>query len=176
MSKTTRKQKSPASGASAANRRKSPPRGSAKSGAARASSFAYQATDTVLKAASDGASGISERVTSLLGEQVGHGAALMSQVASSTRLAADDLSETMPHVAGMVNSAADRLDSFADDVRYKTVDQVVGLAADIARRQPLATFGLAALAGFLVIRALGNTTVAPAEPKIAAKRRRSRNA
>jgi ElaB/YqjD/DUF883 family membrane-anchored ribosome-binding protein len=111
----------------------------------------------------------------MLDEQVDRGAAMMSQVASSTRLAADDMSETLPHVAGLVGSMADRIDAFAEEVRDKTVDQVVGIAADFTRRQPLVTFGLAALAGFVVMRALGNSSVSTPPARPAAKKRRSRN-
>lgn len=178
MSKTSKTQKSSASGAAAGRRKPSTRKASTrahKSTAARASSFAFQATDSVLQAASEGASSITHRVHGMLDEQVDRGAAMMSQVASSTRLAADDMSETLPHVAGLVGSMADRIDAFAEEVRDKTVDQVVGIAADFTRRQPLVTFGLAALAGFVVMRALGNSSVSTPPARPAAKKRRSRN-
>ncbi|MCC6204345.1 MAG: hypothetical protein IT533_05095 [Hyphomicrobiales bacterium] len=178
MSKTSKTQKSSAPDTAAGRRKPSTRKASTrahKSTAARASSFAFQATDSVLQAASEGASSITHRVHGMLDEQVDRGAAMMSQVASSTRLAADDMSETLPHVAGLVGSMADRIDAFAEEVRDKTVDQVVGIAADFTRRQPLVTFGLAALAGFVVMRALGNSSVSTPPARPAAKKRRSRN-
>ncbi|MCO5080988.1 MAG: hypothetical protein M9955_04930 [Rhizobiaceae bacterium] len=178
MSKTSKTQKSSAPDTAAGRRKPSTRKASTrahKSTAARASSFAFQATDSVLQAASEGASSITDRVHGMLDEQVDRGAAMMSQVASSTRLAADDMSETLPHVAGLVGSMADRIDAFAEEVRDKTVDQVVGIAADFTRRQPLVTFGLAALAGFVVMRALGNSSVPTQPARPAAKKRRSRN-
>lgn len=178
MSKTSKTQKSSAPGAAGGRRNPSTRKASTrahKSTAARASSFAFQATDSVLQAASEGASSITHRVHGMLDEQVDRGAAMMSQVASSTRLAADDMSEALPHVAGLVGSMADRIDAFAEEVRDKTVDQVVGIAADFTRRQPLVTFGLAALAGFVVMRALGNSSVPTPPARPAAKKRRSRN-
>lgn len=178
MSKTSKTQKSSAPDTAAGRRKPSTRKASTrahKSTAARASSFAFQATDSVLQAASEGASSITHRVHGMLDEQVDRGAAMMSQVASSTRLAADDMSETLPHVAGLVGSMADRIDAFAEEVRDKTVDQVVGIAADFTRRQPLVTFGLAALAGFVVMRALGNSSVPTQPARPAAKKRRSRN-
>lgn len=178
MSKTSKTQKSSAPDTAAGRRKPSTRKASTrahKSTAARASSFAFQATDSVLQAASEGASSITHRVHGMLDEQVDRGAAMMSQVASSTRLAADDMSETLPHVAGLVGSMADRIDAFAEEVRDKTVDQVVGIAADFTRRQPLVTFGLAALAGFVVMRALGNSSVLTPPARPAAKKRRSRN-
>jgi ElaB/YqjD/DUF883 family membrane-anchored ribosome-binding protein len=178
MSKTSKTQKSSAPDTAAGRRKPSTRKASTrahKSTAARASSFAFQATDSVLQAASEGASSITHRVHGMLDEQVDRGAAMMSQVASSTRLAAGDMSETLPHVAGLVGSMADRIDAFAEEVRDKTVDQVVGIAADFTRRQPLVTFGLAALAGFVVMRALGNSSVLTPPARPAAKKRRSRN-
>ena len=178
MSKTSKTQKSSAPDTAAGRRKPSTRKASTrahKSTAARASSFAFQATDSVLQAASEGASSITHRVHGMLDEQVDRGAAMMSQVASSTRLAADDMSETLPHVAGLVGSMADRIDAFAEEVRDKTVDQVVGIAADFTRRQPLVTLGLAALAGFVVMRALGNSSVPTQPARPAAKKRRSRN-
>jgi ElaB/YqjD/DUF883 family membrane-anchored ribosome-binding protein len=178
MSKTSKTQKSSAPDTAAGRRKPSTRKASTrahKSTAARASSFAFQATDSVLQAASEGASSMTHRVHGMLDEQVDRGAAMMSQVASSTRLAADDMSETLPHVAGLVGSMADRIDAFAEEVRDKTVDQVVGIAADFTRRQPLVTFGLAALAGFVVMRALGNSSVSTPPARPAAKKRRSRN-
>ena len=178
MSKTSKTQKSSAPDTAAGRRKPSTRKASTrahKSTAARASSFAFQATDSVLQAASEGASSITHRVHGMLDEQVDRGAAMMSQVASSTRLAADDMSETLPHVAGLVGSMADRIDAFAEEVRDKTVDQVVGIAADFTRRQPLVTLGLAALAGFVVMRALGNRSVPTQPARPAAKKRRSRN-
>ena len=178
MSMSSKTQKSSAAGPTPGRRKPSPRKASPrahKSTAARASSFAFQATDSVLQAASEGASSITDRVHGMLDEQVDRGASMMSQVASSTRLAAEDMSEALPHVAGLVDAMADRIDAFAEEVRDKTVDQVAGIAADFARRQPLVTIGLAALAGFVVMRALGNSSVQTQLSRPAAKKRRSRN-
>lgn len=162
-----------ASGTQSAPRRKQAARASASGTMSRASNLAYQATDTVLQAASDSASSISHQVTDMLDRQVSNGADMVHQVASSTRLAADDMSERMPQVAGMVRSVADRIDSYAEGMRDKTVDQMVASAADFTRRQPAMVFGLAALAGFLVLRAFSNVPTA-SEPRASAAARRSR--
>ena len=161
------------SGAQSAPRRKQAVRASTSSTMSRASNLAYQATDTVLQSASDSASSISHQVTDMLDRQVGNGADMIGQVAISTRLAADDMSERMPQVAGMVRSFAGRIDDYAEGMRDKTVDQMVASAADFTRRQPVAVFGLAALAGFLVLRAFNNAPM-PSENPPSPARRRSR--
>ncbi len=183
MKKPGSASKSPGAGDAAPKRKGAPPRKPRARGSrparddteSRASFFAFKATDSILRATTEGASGITGRVHDMLDEQVGHAAAIMSQVASSTRLAADDMSGTLPHVAGLVDSVADHIDAFAEDVRDKTVDQIVGIAADFTRRQPLLTLGVAALAGFVVMRALSNSPVPTPPARPAAKKRRGRN-
>ncbi|WP_274630161.1 hypothetical protein [Arvimicrobium flavum] len=119
--------------------------------------MAHQATDTIMQAASEGATTISRQMSGLLDRQVGSGADMIHQVASSTRLAADDLdANLMPQVAGMVRTVADRIDTYADDIRDKSVEQILGTASELTRRQPAVVFGFAALAGFLAFRALGS--------------------
>lgn len=124
----------------------------------KASGIAYGAADTVMQAASDGASGISRQVTDVLDRQVSGGADVISQVASSTRLAADDLDDKAPQIAEMVRNVADRIDGYADGLRGKSVDEIIGTASDFARRQPAAVFGLSAMLGFLVFRSLKNAS------------------
>jgi hypothetical protein len=53
-----------------------------------------------------------------------------------------------------VRTAADRLDSFSDDIRDQSVDDLLRTASDFTRRQPAFVFGLASLTGFFLFRAL----------------------
>jgi predicted RNA-binding Zn ribbon-like protein len=52
---------------------------------------------------------------------------------------------------------ADRLDSYASDLRDQSVDQLVQAASNYTRRQPAVVFGLAALAGFFALRTIKST-------------------
>jgi hypothetical protein len=121
---------------------------------AGASNLAHEAADSVMHAASSGASSVKRQVTQALDKQVASGADVISQVASSTRRAADDLEREVPQLAGVVRSMADKVDTYADDLKTKSVDDLVRSASDFARRQPAAVFGFAAIAGFLVYRML----------------------
>ena len=56
-----------------------------------------------------------------------------------------------------VRGVADRLDSYASDLRDQSIDQLVGAALTYTRRQPAVVFGLAALAGFFALRTIKST-------------------
>jgi hypothetical protein len=120
----------------------------------KASAVAYEAADTVFEVASQSASSVSRQVAGLHDNQVLAGADVISQVAQSTRLAADDLEAKVPQVAGVVRSVADRIDIYADGMKDQSVEQMLATASGFTRRQPAMVFSLAALAGFLLFRAL----------------------
>jgi hypothetical protein len=92
----------------------------------------------------------------MLDRQIGNGAGLASQFAKSARVAADDLEKQSPMLAGLVGAVANRIDTYAEGLQDQTVDQLTRSAADFTRRQPALVFGLTALAGFLVFRAVKN--------------------
>jgi hypothetical protein len=50
--------------------------------------------------------------------------------------------------------AADRLEQLSNSLRNKDLDSLVGEAESFARRQPVAFFGAAMVAGFLAVRFL----------------------
>jgi hypothetical protein len=120
----------------------------------KASGVAYEAADTVFEVASQSASSVSRQVAGLLDNQVLAGAEVISQVAHSTRLAADDLEAKVPQVAGVVRSVADSIDIYADGMKDQSVEQMLASASGFTRRQPAMVFSLAALAGFLLFRTL----------------------
>ncbi|MEZ5784191.1 MAG: hypothetical protein R3D70_21755 [Rhizobiaceae bacterium] len=137
----------------------------------KASSYAYHTADSVLQAASEGASNFSHRVSNMIEQQVSNGADMIGQIAHSTRVAADDMDENMPQAASLVRSVADRIDDSGAYIRDKSIDQLVNGAAALTRRQPAIVFGVAALAGFLALRMISN---ASSEQKPRAKASSSR--
>jgi hypothetical protein len=72
----------------------------------------------------------------------------------SARLAADNLDQDAPQLAGLVRSAADRAEEFSQDLRDQSVGDLIRTASDFTRKQPALVFGLASLAGFLAFRVL----------------------
>lgn len=74
--------------------------GATVSGAfSKASDLAREAADTAKQSAADGASTITNQVKEMLDRQVGSGAEVIGQLASSTKRAAEDLDERAPLVS-----------------------------------------------------------------------------
>jgi hypothetical protein len=129
-------------------------RDAASDALSQASEMARDAGEKAKRAASETASSVTGHVKGLLDEQIGSGADVAGHLASSVRLAADDLSRQSPVLGGVVRGLADRIERYADDLQDQTVDQLVRTAGDFTRRQPALVFGIAALAGFFMFRTL----------------------
>jgi len=122
-----------------------------------ASEMASDAADKMKQAASDTAATVTSEVKQLLDRQVGGGSKTVGHVARSINRAAEDLDGDAPQLAGLVRTLAKQVDGYADDLRGKTTDQLLEAASDFTRRQPALVFGLAAVAGFFVLRTLKST-------------------
>ena len=118
------------------------------------SDAARDATEKMKVSASDAAASVTGQVKELLDGQVGSGAEMVGHLASSARLAADDLEKNAPQLAGLVRGVAGRIEGLAGDMRDQSVDSLLRSASDFTRQKPALVFGLAALAGFFVFRTL----------------------
>jgi hypothetical protein len=107
--------------------------------------------------ASDAASSLRDEVRRVLDQQVNHSAEYLGHAASSIRTAADELSKNAAPLGALAGTVADRLDTYAQTVKGKTVEDLWDTAVDFTRRQPALVFGLASLAGFLAYRTIKNT-------------------
>jgi hypothetical protein len=132
----------------------------------KASGMAQQAADTAKHGASDTTSKVSHQVKDLLDRQVGSGADMVGHFASSAKRAAEELDKNAPYLAGFVHVFADRIESYSDDLRDQTVDQLIRAGSDFTRRQPALVFGLAALAGFFAFRTLKSAPPSTPSPSI----------
>jgi ElaB/YqjD/DUF883 family membrane-anchored ribosome-binding protein len=121
------------------------------------SDAAQSATSTARKAASEAASTITDQVKELLDSQLASGVEMVGHLGSSAKHAAADLDRNAPQLAGLVRGVGDRIESYADDMRDQSVDELFRSASNFTRRQPALVFGLAALAGFFAFRTLKST-------------------
>ena len=117
-----------------------------------------QGSDT-LSQVSEAASTITDQVKGLLDNQLASGVEMVGHLGSSAQRAADDLDQNSPQLAGLVRGLADRIEGYADDMRYQSVDELFRSASNFTRRQPALVFGLAALAGFFAFRTIKSTPV-----------------
>jgi len=122
----------------------------------QASGMAREAGARAKQAASDTASTVTSQVKELLNQQIGSGAAMAGQFASSIRGAANELDRDSPLLAGFVRTFANRVGHHAGEMQDQTVEQLTRTAADFTRKQPALVFGLAALAGFFMFRTFKN--------------------
>ena len=116
-----------------------------------ASTVARHVKETVSSVASTA----NYKVQEVLDQQVGKGAEVIGNIASSIRAAAGDLEGNSPQLAGLVRGTADRVDAFSEAVRGKSAGELISEGADFARRQPAIVFGAMALLGFGLYRLFG---------------------
>jgi hypothetical protein len=134
---------------------------------ARASDMARESGATARRAASETGARLNEQVRDLLDRQIGHSWSLAGDVANSFKLAADDLDQKSPFAAGVVRNLADKVEVYAEEHQDQTVEQVMRSASDFTRRQPALVFGLAAVAGFLVLRTMQSAQSHTSSPSVA---------
>lgn len=105
---------------------------------------------------------ITSQVQGVLDDQVVRGAKMVSNVAQSTKTAADELEADAPQIAGLVRGVADRLEDYSRTLENQSVTDLYMAATDFTRRQPALVFGMAALAGFFALRTLKSSQSSPA--------------
>ena len=120
--------------------------------ASRIRDQASEAADDAKGAAASIAEQARARLNEIVDQQKAAGADKIAGVAKAAHSAASDLDETNPHMARLVRSAADGVERIADDVRGRDIGEVFSTLADFGRRQPVAFFGGAVLAGFILSR------------------------
>lgn len=141
---------------------------------ANASSIRDQASEAA-EEAKGVASSIAEqaraRLNDIVDQQKAAGADKIAGVAKAAHSAADNLDQTNPHMARLVRSAADNVGKVAEDFRSRDIGEVFATVADFGRRQPVAFFGGAVLAGFLLSRFFKSDVPLVDDPAIFADRR-----
>lgn len=93
-----------------------------------------------------------ERAMGFVDQQKLAGATHADGFAKAIDRAADELQEQWPQVAGRVREAASVVSKLAGTLRERPVGEVVGEVEGLARRQPIAFFSVAALAGLALSR------------------------
>jgi len=133
-------------------------RAAARQASERVSQEASATAETLKRegaAAVDAARG---RAEDLAQQGVRTGAEQADGIARAVHRAADELEQQSPALARTIHEAAGALDGMARQLRDRSPGELLRGAEDFARRQPLAFFGIAALAGFAVARFAKSST------------------
>jgi len=122
---------------------------------------------------SDTASAATDHLKDLVDKQIGNHISAVGVLAGSMKRAAGEIEQKSPLAAGLVRSVSDRVEEFAQTYADETVEQLVRSASDFTRRQPALVFGLAAFAGFLILRTIksapGPTQAPSIQPNVGAR-------
>lgn len=95
----------------------------------------------------DKAKGMAAEQKNLVADQIGG-------VAEAVQRVAGELEASDANTAGYARTLADTVTRFSDTVKNKDVDELLSVAEDFGRRQPVAFMGAAALLGFAASRFL----------------------
>jgi ElaB/YqjD/DUF883 family membrane-anchored ribosome-binding protein len=109
-----------------------------------------QAKETATSLASEAA----EKTKGLLNHQIEAGADFVGDIAQSVRVAADNLDQNAPQLAGLVRGVAQQVEEFSETVRGQTVEELVTTTSDFVRRNPAMVFSAAAACGFMLFRVI----------------------
>ncbi len=82
------------------------------------------------------------------------GASQIDAMAKAVHGAADELEQQMPKAAEFVHAAASRIEQGADALREHNIQDLMNTFNNFGRKEPLAMFGGAVLAGFAISRFL----------------------
>jgi hypothetical protein len=95
---------------------------------------------------------LKEEAGKLANKSVAGGAEAAQAVGKAAESAAQVLDDALPALAGYVRNAAEYTNKFADSLRDKKAEELLGEAMNWTREQPLLTMAGAAMLGFALSR------------------------
>ena len=95
---------------------------------------------------------ISGKAEELAGRSAETGAAAVSALGKTAATLAGSLEDQSPAVADYVRSTGQRIDRLADDLLDKSAGELLTIATDFGKRQPLALLAGSAIVGFALAR------------------------
>jgi ElaB/YqjD/DUF883 family membrane-anchored ribosome-binding protein len=126
--------------------------GQGKDAASGITSIAQGATDQLKRSAALLARDGSEKLTDALSKQLSTGAGFVEEASESLRAAAAELDDALPPIAYALRTAASRGDDLAEQIRTKSLGELLDAGSAYARQNPLIVFGAAAGVGLLLSR------------------------
>ena len=119
---------------------------------------ATQLKDSATQTLKEGAAQLKDSAAQLAEEQKTSGARQLSGIAGAVHAAADQLDEQLPGASKYIHDAAERIDRAASDLRSRNLSDIAESVRRLSQERPLALFGGAMLAGFVLGRFLKSGT------------------
>lgn len=123
------------------------------SASAAATKFASGAKSS----ASDFASNAAESFKSAVEDQKTAGAGAIGDVARAAKGAAENFQERAPELANAVRTVADRVEGISNDIRDRSVNDLMASVTAFGSERPITFFGCGILAGLVISRLLSTS-------------------
>jgi ElaB/YqjD/DUF883 family membrane-anchored ribosome-binding protein len=114
-------------------------------------------------AAKDMAGQATDKIKEAVSDKKGAGAEYVGSLAETIRRAGREFDNDLPIAGKYIRKAASQVESLADSIRSGDFHDLVRNTQSFARRQPTAFLGIAALAGFAVVRFLKSSSDMPTD-------------
>lgn len=115
---------------------------------------ASKMTDSAKGSVAEFASSAADSFKSAVEEQKSSGAGAIGDVARAAKSAADNFQDRAPEIANTVRNVADRVEGISNDIRDRSVNELMNSVTDFAAQKPMAFFGCGILAGLVISRLL----------------------
>jgi ABC-type transporter Mla subunit MlaD len=107
--------------------------------------------------AADFASNAAETFKSAVEDQKTAGAGAIGDVARAAKGAANNFQENAPEIANAVRTVADRVEGVSNDIRDRSINELMSSVTEFAGQKPMAFFGCGILAGLVMSRLLSTS-------------------
>ena len=124
----------------------------AKESASNLMSAAKSSASGVASSASDFAGNAAESFKTAVEDQKTAGAGAIGDVARAAKGAADNFQDRAPELANTVRNVADRVEGISNDIRDRSVNDLMASVTEFAGQKPMAFFGCGILAGLVISR------------------------
>jgi ABC-type transporter Mla subunit MlaD len=107
--------------------------------------------------AGDFADNAAETFKSAVEDQKTAGAGAIGDVARAAKGAADNFQDRAPELANAVRTMAGRVEGISNDIRDRSVNELMASVTEFAGQKPMAFFGCGILAGLVISRLLSSS-------------------
>lgn len=121
--------------------------------------------DAATTQASELFANVSDELSETIGKEKQRGADSVLGIAQAITIAAEELDQQSPGLAGNLKKAARSIESLSEGIKSRNLRELSDEVGNLARRQPGIFFAGAVIAGFTLARFLRSTPPSPSPPQ-----------